>query len=445
MRVLKEDPEALLSRFAAFESGLNGAKTAWAHELRRAGLGHARELGIPTTRNEEWRYTNVARLAKDAFELAAPAPVAPEALKPFGFSGLGGPRLVFVNGHFDAQLSSAGELPKGVVAESLKARIAAGDARVQAHLGRYARQAEHPFVALNTAFLLDGAFVFVPKGVQAEAPIHLLFVTTESAAPAVSHPRNLLVFEDGARAQVVEHYAGLSGGAYFTNAVTEAAVGAGANVDHTKLQQESLEATHIASAEIRLARDARYANHSISLGGKLTRNDVNAKLDGERVECTVNGFYIANAAQHVDNHTIVDHAQPHGRSYEVYKGVMDDEAVAVFNGKIFVRPGAQKTDAKQDNKHLLLSRAAEVQTKPQLEIFADDVKCTHGATVGQLDKNALFYLRARGIGRGEALRLLTLAFAEDVLKEIGHEALRADVAERVHRRMEATTALRSGA
>lgn len=443
MKTVKEDAGAILKLFDAFEKECNGTRKSWVHELRRKARARAAELGIPTTKDEEWRYTNIAPLAKRAFSRPEPEKdIAGKDIAALLPPGLAEARLVFIDGRYSEALSNLGTLPKGVTLTSLHAALAADDKALKDHLAKYARQNDHPFVALNTAFLVDGAWLHVPKGVEVETPVHVLHIAS-GVEGQIAHPRNLFVLEAAARGTVLEHYAALSSGAYVTNAVTEVALGEGAVLDHTKLQEEGAGATHIASIEARLAGKANFANHNVTLGGELTRNDINAVLDGEQVECTVNGFYIANGTQHVDNHTLVDHAKPHCHSYEIYKGVMDDSSNAVFNGKIFVHQDAQKTDAKQDNKHLLLSRDAEVQTKPQLQIYADDVKCTHGATVGQLDPDAVFYLRSRGIGHAEARRLLTFAFAEDVLKEIKHKAVRAWIAGRVHERMAQTTGLKT--
>ncbi|GMV80707.1 MAG: Fe-S cluster assembly protein SufD [Planctomycetota bacterium] len=436
-----ESAESFLGAYADFERAAN-AQPAWAKQLRQAAREHALALGIPTTRHEEWRYTNVSSLAKRAHALAPAAKADAAHIAGHTWPALNGIVLTVLDGRFAPALSSTGALPSGVTACGLAEAIAKEHPAVQRHLGRLARTSEAPFVALNTAFLSDGVFLQVPKGVAVEAPIHLLFVNT-GGSDTVRHTRSLLVFEAGSRATVLEHYTGTGEAPCLTNAVTEAFVGPGAAVDHTKLQQESAAAWHIASAEALLSEKCDYAAHSISLGGRLTRNDVNAKLDAEHIECTVNGFYVTEGDQHIDNHTLVDHAKPNGHSYEVYKGVLDERSVAVFNGKIFVREGAQKTDAKQDNKHLLLSRDAEVQTKPQLEIFADDVKCTHGAVVGQLDPNAVFYLRTRGIGQSSARRMLTFAFAEEVLGEIEHAGVRERVAELVRARMAQAPSLRA--
>jgi Fe-S cluster assembly protein SufD len=319
---------------------------------------------------------------------------------------------------------------------------------VQQHLARYARYRDRAFVALNTALMEDGAYVRIPRGVIVEEPIHLLFVgSAADGAPAVSHPRILIVAEENSQATVIETFVGVGdgvgrptpglpdGGVYFTNAVTEIVAAENAVLDHYRVQRESETAFHIATQWVQQARSSNFASHAISLGGALVRTDITAVLDGPGIESTLNGLYVVGGQQHVDTHTAIDHAQPHCNSHELYKGILDGRATAVFNGKIFVRQDAQKTDAKQTNQNLLLSRDAVIDTKPQLEIFADDVRCTHGATVGQLDADALFYLRSRGIDAAEARALLTYAFASDILGRIKVAPLRTALEELLFTRL----------
>ena len=298
---------------------------------------------------------------------------------------------------------------------------------MKAILARYARFQSHAFVALNTAALEDGAFISIPRNAVVDEPIHLLFVSTATEHPTVSHPRTLILAGENSQATIVETYVGPEGDVYFTNAVTEVVCAENAVIDHYKVQRESLAAFHIATMQVQLARSSNFTSHSIGLGGRLVRNDANAVLGGEGGECTLNGVYLANGRQLMDNHTAIDHAMPHCNSHEVYKGIIDGHARGVFNGKIFVRPDAQKTDAKQTNQTLLLSPDAQIHTKPQLEIFADDVRCTHGATIGQFSADALFYLRARGINKDDARALLTYAFASDIVSRIKVEPIRAQL------------------
>jgi Fe-S cluster assembly protein SufD len=326
--------------------------------------------------------------------------------------------LVFTNGHFAPALSSTARLPKNVKAMSLADAIKTERATVEKHLARYADPAEHAFVALNTAYVNDGAFVHIPRGAVVEQPIHLLFVSTAGDQPTVSHPRNLIVIEEAAQATIVESYASISPDLYFTNAVTEIVAGDSSVVDHYKIQEESEAAYHVARNQVTMGRACNFSTQMVNFGGRLARNEVHATLGGEGIECIVNGLTMIGGQQHVDNHMRIDHAQPHCASHELFKGVLDARASSVFSGRIIVRPGAQKTDAKQSSMNLLLSDDAIANTQPQLEIFADDVKCTHGATIGQLDRDAIFYLQTRGISEREARGLLTYAFANDVIERI---------------------------
>jgi len=419
--------ETYLSQFARLEERLTGNRQPWFHRTRKAAIAHFAELGFPTTRHEEWKFANVAPLTKIPFQSVAGSEldvVTAESLKRFAFGGLDCTQLVFVNGRFAEELSTIRPLHNGMKVGSLAAALDSDRERVEPYLARHAGYKDQAFVALNTAFVEDGAFVFVPPGKIVEHPLHLLFVSTSPGEPTVSHPRNLIVVGDNSQITIVESYVGLDDSLYFTNAVTEIIAGQNAVIDHCKLQQESEKAFHIATLAVHQDRASNFTSHSISLGGAFVRNDVNAKLDAEGVECTLNGLYVAGGDQLVDNHTLIDHAKPHCNSHEVYKGVLDGKSKGVFNGKIIVRPDAQKTDAKQTNKNLLLSDKAVIDTKPQLQIYADDVKCTHGATIGQLDNDAIFYLRSRGIGPEDARNMLTYAFANDILSRIKIDAVR---------------------
>jgi Fe-S cluster assembly protein SufD len=429
----QEGTQTYLAHFKELEKKLsrNGASLL---PLRRQAMERFSALGFPTIRHEEWKYTNLMPLIRTPFQPAALDlnGLSPKAL-PFG--DVAEHRLVFVNGRFAPQLSALDALPPGVKVGSLADALRFDAALMEAHLAHYARFEEQTFVALNTALMEDGAFVHVPRGVVVEEPIHLLFVATADGEPTVSHPRNLIALDENSQAKVIETYVGSGDGVYFTNAVTEIVAGQNAVLDHYKVQRESEAAFHVATVQAQLSRSSTVASYSISLGGALVRNDINAVLGGEGGEATLNGLYIVNGAQHVDHHTLIQHAQPHCPSHELYKGILDGKATGVFNGKIYVHPGAQKTDAKQTNQNLLLSRDASINTKPQLEIYADDVRCTHGATVGQLDEDAVFYLRSRGIGLAEARALLTYAFASDILSRIKVESLRTRLEEMLFTRL----------
>ena len=403
-------------------------------DLRRRAVERFSALGMPTTRQERWRFTNVAPIAGTAFTLAAPAEKAAAKVDaaPHALSGVGA-RLTFINGRYVAPASDLAGLPAGVevgsLADALASESTATRAVVNAHLGSEAGIDDEPFTALNTALLHDGAVVHVQANTVVEQPIQLLFVTSppEGGAPVMTHPRVLIVAGENSQVRLVESYGGGGESPYLTNAVTEVVAGPGAVVDHYKLVRESLAGYHIAAMHVRLSRAANFSSHAVTLGGAIVRNDVQAMLDGEGVECTLNGLYLANGRRLIDNHTTIRHAKPHCSSHELYKGILADQARAVFNGKIIVAIDAQKTDAKQTNKALLLSEDAQINTKPELEIFADDVKCTHGATVGQLDDDALFYLRARGLGLEQARSVLIHAFASDLLNRIAVEPIRAQL------------------
>ena len=399
-------------------------------DLRRRAFERFTALGMPTTRLEAWRFTNVAPIAGTTFALAAPAEreAARADAAPHALPGVGA-GLTFINGRYVAPASDVSGLPQGVEVLSL-ADVLASDASetrtaVEGHLASGAGIENEAFTALNTALLHDGAVVRVPANTVVEQPIQLLFVTSPppGGEPVMTHPRVLLVVGENAQVRVVESYGG-GDAPYLTNTVTEVVAGPSAVVDHYKLVRESLAAYHIGSMHVRLGRAANFSSHAVTLGGAIVRNDAVAVLDGEGVECTLNGLYLADGRRLVDNHTTIHHAQPHCSSHELYKGILDGEARAVFNGKIIVAIDAQKTDARQTNKALLLSEDAQINTKPELEIFADDVKCTHGATVGQLDEDALFYLRARGLGLEQARSVLIHAFAGDLLNRIAIEPIR---------------------
>jgi len=396
---------------------------AWLNTLRASAADRFAELGFPTRRDEEWRVTPIAPIVETPFQ-NLPGHMTADALQPFTYTGLTGCQLVFVNGRYQADLSHVDALPQGVTVGTLADALASGSPLVEANLGRHAHFRSHAFVALNTAALSDGAFIHVPHSVVVEEPIHLLFVTTAEGQATVSHPRTLLLADENSQVTILESYAGPAGQTYLTNAVTEVVMGVNSVVDHYKVQQESLVAYHIATLQVQLTQGCNFSSHSIGLGGAIVRNDANAVLGGENGECTLNGLYRANGRQIVDNHTSIDHAMPHCNSHEIYKGILDGHSRGVFNGKIFVREDAQKTDAKQTNKTLLLSNDAQINTKPQLEIFADDVRCTHGATIGQLSADALFYLRARGIPETQARDLLIYAFAADIASRVKVEAVR---------------------
>jgi Fe-S cluster assembly protein SufD len=404
-----------------------GAEPSWLVPVRREAFDSFRTTGFPTARDEEWRFTPVQPIASTAFEPAPAAQVAAGDLAPFHFGHPEWPRLVFVNGRFDGALSQIPKMPAGVRIGSLAAAIAE-DTSLERHVARHAPIGTSPFTALNTAFIRDGAFVSVPRGALLEQPVTVLFVSTAEAAGAVTHPRNLYLIGDGANVSIVESYVTLAPDArYFTNVVTEVVTGADAWVEHTRIQRESEQAYHVGRTHVEQDRGSHYRSFTLAMGGAMARHNLDAHLNASNVETLMYGLYLTRGEQVVDNHTAIYHDHPDCRSWEVYKGVLDGKSRAVFNGKVFVQPEAQKTDAKQTNRNLLLSRQARVDTKPQLEIFADDVKCTHGATVGNLDEVALFYARSRGVPADEARRLLTYAFAAEVVDEVALAPVREEL------------------
>jgi Fe-S cluster assembly protein SufD len=387
--------------------------------IRQDAAQRFAEMGFPTTRDEEWRFTNVSSIAKTQFSAATDLN-AWQGAQPDQSLSLteGGARLVFINGCYSPELSTQ-KLPRHIRATPLREANGA----FEAHLARYADYRDRAFVALNTANFDDGACIELPGGVGVEEPIHLLFLATGGDGPVVSYPRSLVVIGPGSQATVVESYLG-HGAKYLTNAVTEIVAGDHSVVDHYKLQEEDERSFHVATLQVQIGSDANFSTHSISLGGGLVRNDINAVL-AEGSEATVNGLYLASGSQHIDNHTMIDHAKPHGTSHELYKGILGGASAAVFNGKIIVRPDAQKTDAKQTNRNLVLSENATIHTKPELQIHANDVRCTHGATIGQLDQEAIFYLQSRGIAKEQARDLLMHAFARDIIDRVKVGSLRA--------------------
>jgi Fe-S cluster assembly protein SufD len=425
-------------RFDLVSGGLNGGASSRVHVLRRAALARFEELGFPATTDEEWRFTNVSPIARINF-LPATAPeagdVTMEQIDQFLFHGHAGHRLVFLNGHFAPELSDPGTLPAGVVVDSLAAAIELHPDLVTRHLSRHARVDENGFTALNAAFMQDGAFLNVPDNTDLPEAVHLLFVALPGSEPLLSVPRNLFVVGRNSRAAIVESYVALGSGVSLTNVVSELVVGENATVEHDRLQMEDVKAYHVGTTTMYQLGNSTVTSNSISLGGAIVRNTVTAVLDAPGSTCTLNGLSLATGSQVIDNHTAIDHAKPHCQSHELYKSILDGMSRGVFNGKIFVRKDAQKTDAKQTNQTLLLSDDATIDTKPQLEIFADDVKCTHGATVGRLAAEQLFYLRARGIDEIAARDILTFAFAADVIGRVHVDPLREQLDTLLHTRL----------
>ena len=438
---------ALLKGLSRLESRRNGHDPVWLKAFRHTAFQRVSERGFPTAKDEAWKYTHVGRILDVAFEPAeASASCRLSSAEIDQLAGdLGGARLVFVNGHFCPQCSSLKKLPQGVKVESLASALAEEGEFLEALLSRPFAEQTHAFTALNAACADDGAFVHIPANTVIEEPIHLVFLSdpgaTLPAGPVVSHPRSLVLAGPGRRVTIGETYGGNLVGildeVYLTNAVTEVVLEEGAAVEHYKVQNETATAFHIALLDVRQERDTQFTTHSVALGSVLARHEVTVRLHGPGAKTTLNGLYMPQNAQHLDNPTTIDHVAPECTSRELYKGVVNGRGRGVFDGRVVVRPGAMKTDSSQTNKNLLLSESARAYTRPQLEIFADDVKCAHGATVGQLNEEAVFYLRTRGIPRLAARDLLTNAFVGEMLELIRVQPLRSHVEKLVALRLPA--------
>ncbi len=419
-----------LENFERLDQNRSAHTPSWVFPIRKAGISRFAELGFPTLKDEDWRFTNVAPVVKLPFKPVfdyARDGVTAQGLGTLTFAGLQAHRLVFINGHFSEEFSQILSHKKGVRITNLARALNTDSDLIENHLANHASTEKNAFAALNTAFFHDGAFLFVPSDTTIEEPIHLLFVSTANEPGVTSHPRNLIIAEKGSRLTVLESYASTEDEAYLTNAVTEVVAGEGAVVEHCKFQDESLSAFHVATLHADLGRNSNFTSHSMITGARLSRNNIRTALNGEGIECVLNGLYLTKGDQLADHHMIVEHAKAHCNSHEYFNGILDGRSRGVFHGRILVQPEAQKTDAKQTNKNLLLSDDARIDTKPQLEIYADDVKCTHGATIGQLNEESIFYLRARGIGLETARRMLIHAFAGEIIDRIKCRAAREEL------------------
>jgi Fe-S cluster assembly protein SufD len=440
---LVKERDAYASAFSAFLAAGGTDEPAWLRRVRERAFEHFERVGFPTVAEEEWKYTNVARISKAMFALLPAGtgrrPSPANDLVEFVYDEARGSRLVFMNGTYQPDLSSVAGLPADVVAVEIGQALgsSAHEPTIQEHLGRYVGSQENGFTALNTALFSSGVLLRIPSGVRVESPIHLLFVSQDSngAGAFAAFPRVLVIAEEGSEATLIESYASANGGVYFNDVVVEIVLGDNAHLRHYKIQRESLRAFHVATTKANLGRNSSYDTKTINLGAALSRHDLGVTMDHEGAECWVDGLYMIDGDQHADTHSVIDHRQPRCTSHQLYKGILDGKSHAVFNGKVFVRHDAQQTDAQQTNKNLLLSNDARVDTKPQLEIFADDVKCAHGAAIGQLQEDELFYLESRGINPKLARNLLTYGFAKEVIERIGIESIKRELDEAVLNRL----------
>lgn len=418
--------DTYVSDFEAFSANGGSGVPQWLQDLRNEAIEQFRDVGFPTTRDERWRFTSMSRVTETKFALAngeRPSVSAAEVGQHILEVGRN-QSLVFINGRYSQDLSSTSGLPHGVIACGLREVTRNGLDIVEHHLGKYARAADNPFTALSTAFMADGAFLYVPRDVILGDPVQLIFLTVSGGRRVVTHPRNLIYLERGSAASVVESHVGLADDRYWTNCVTEAVLDDNARLHLYRVQRESNRGSHTATTQSYQTRDSNLTLTTIELGSVLSRHDINTVLDGEGAECSLYGLTQIQGNQHVDHHTTIEHVKPNCNSWEFFNGIYDEKARGVFTGRIVVHPGAQRTDSKQTNNNLLLSEGARADSQPQLEIYADDVKCTHGATLGPIDDNALFYLRTRGIEAEVARNLLTYGFGVEILDKIAVAELR---------------------
>jgi Fe-S cluster assembly protein SufD len=421
--------------FSDLEKLRGATEPVWLRHLRAEGWDIFNSSGFPTTRDEDWRFTSLAALTRTEFRRAPEAAVSREAIEKWHLVG-GACRLVFINGHFVAGLSDLTGLPAGLQVSSLSQALGSSSESVEQHLGRYANLRRDVFAALNTALWEDGAYIRVQPGAKIDQPIYLLFVTTDAGDAVMTHPRSLIIAGPASEAAIVEDYVSLGSGAALSNSVTELAAADDAIISHYLVERENPNSFNISTLRLELARNADVSSHSILLGGGLVRNNVHPVLNGPGAECLINGLFIGGGRQHLDNYMLVEHASPQGSSRQFYNGILDQQAHGVFHGRIVVHKDAQKTDAKQTNRNLLLSDDARVDTKPQLEIRADDVKCTHGATIGRIEDEPLFYLRSRGLDEKSARNLLLYAFAAECLDRMREQPVRDFVEQFIRLRLE---------
>ncbi|MCC7159270.1 MAG: Fe-S cluster assembly protein SufD [Ignavibacteria bacterium] len=406
-----------LTNFKTIEGSINGESKTPFHELRRKAIEKFEEIDFPTAKDEDWKYTSISEILKYKFESAETIKVSKEEINKHLIPGLKVNLVVVINGNFSKELSHIHKQADGVRIDSFKNLRKSDPDLIMEHFGKHA-QIDNGFVALNTAFANDGIVISVPDNAAIEDYVHILNLTGNGTSNVLSQPRNLVIIGKNSAVKVIESYHSISDTESLVNVVNEVSLGENSHFGLHKLQKECNRSFHINRTQAHQSKGSEFTHFSITLGGSIVRNDTNIVLDGENCTGNLFGLYLTEGTQHVDNHTLIDHAKPHCRSNEMYKGVLNDKSRGVFNGKVFVREDAQKTNAYQSNKAILLTADCKVDTKPQLEIYADDVKCSHGAAIGQLDEEAVFYLRSRGIGEELARKVLIRAFANDIFETL---------------------------
>ena len=419
--------EDIIKNYSAdFTQLQNIEKNNWFTKQRQLAFNIFQESGFPNTKNEDWKYTDVKPISRNIFSNITESNVAinDDELDATLFKNLECINLVFINGAYSEKYSNIKNISDKTVIKNMANALVNDESSLKKHMTQYASADSGPFEALNIAFIQDGAYINIPANTNIEKPINITYISKGNSNKFATHPRNLILLGENSNATVIENYVSNGETNYFTNSVTETVLLQGSSLIHYKIQQESSNAFHIANLNTSQSKDSRFESHSISVGGALVRNNINASLDEEGAEIIMNGLYITENTQHVDNHTRVDHLKPHTHSHQNYRGVLNGKSRGVFNGKVVVHPQAQKIEAYQNNANLLLSDDSEIDTKPELEIYADDVKCTHGATVGQLDDNMLFYLRSRAVDEQTAKNLLTYAFADEVINNISSKPIK---------------------
>ena len=429
----KDSSEKFIELFRVYENTLNGQKDYVGHAIQKLAIKRmGNEVDFPTRRNEDWKYTSVAELLQQQYQQPKPVDITAEDIRPFLFEGLDTYLLVFVNGKYNKNFSLKDELSKKIIVQDIPSCLQEDGptkATASEYLSKWASKEKNAFIVLNTAFAQNGIFICVPDGVVVDRPLHILNITFTKDEPAVISPQKIIQIGENSKLTVIETYHHLNNTeqTYFTNTVSQLVLKRNAVVDHYKIQDEDENAFFINNTEVEQMRDSKYSSYVIDLGGKLVRNNLSSILKDSGTATNFYGIYVGMDKQHIDNQTFIDHAYPNCTSNELYKGILTDSAKGVFNGKIMVRPDAQKTNAFQKNHSLVLSKAASMNSKPQLEIFADDVKCSHGATIGQLNEDALYYMRSRGLSKKEAISVLKQAFLTEITELIKIDPIREKV------------------